>query len=140
MKNFLCFALFALIAFSVSAQNATPMPIVAGDTINNTGTVTKTLPKLTGGYSGAMLQINLTKISGTGAGTVQLQASLDNTNWINVGSAFTITNVSTQSAQFTVTSPVPSYLRLLCTGSGTESVATQTYYLLRKYMTTLTTN
>ena len=137
MKNLIClFAAFALCASAI-AQNATPMPIVAGDTITNTGTVTKALPKLTGGYAGVMLQMNLTKISGTGAGTVQLQSSLDNVNWVNTGSAFTITNVTTQSAQFTVTAPVAVYVRLLCTGSGTESVATQTYYVPRKYLTIL---
>jgi hypothetical protein len=140
MKSFLIALLAMAMAFTANAQRASVMPIAAGDTINNTGTVTKQLPTITGGYSGVMIQMNLSKISGTGAGTVQLQASLDNTNWVNSGSAFTITNVSTQAAQFTVTSPVPVYLRLLCTGSGTESVATVTYYVYRKYLTTLTTN
>lgn len=140
MKSFVLLAFLFAIAFTATAQNANPMPVVAGDTIVNTGTVTKQVPKFTGGYAGVMLQINLTKISGTGAGTVQLQQSLDNVNWLNSGSAFTITNVTSQSASFTVTAPVPVFLRLLCTGTGTESVATQTFWLARKYLTILSTN
>lgn len=132
MKSILFIALIGLLSFSTQAQNASVLPTVAGDTIANNGTVTKTLPKITGGYQGAFVQINLSKISGTGAGTVQLQVSLDNTNWVNSGSAFTITNVASQAATFSVAAPVPVYVRLLCTGSGSESVATQTYYLYRK--------
>lgn len=126
--------LFAVgLMITATAQTATKMPLVAGDTIVNTGTVTKTLPSLTGGYSGVYIAILLTKISGTGAGTVQLQASLDGTNYFNVGSASTITNVASQVFGFTNTAPVPVYLQLLCTGSGTESVQVNVSYVRRKY-------
>ena len=144
MKNIL--RLFSMIAIFVmafsfaNAQRAILMPLIAGDTIVNTGTVTKTLPPLTAGYSGAMIQANLTKISGTGAGTAQLQISLDGTNFVNSGSAFTITNVASQSTTFSISSPVPVYAQVLFTGSGTESVQVRIYYVVRKYGTTLSTN
>lgn len=137
MKKSFLIGLFAALAFTVQAQRAALLPLVLGDTIVNTGTVTKTLPALTAGYNGLILQMNLTKLSGTGAGTVQLQTSLDGVNWVNSGSAFTITNVASQAALFTITAPVPVYCRLLCTGSGTESVQTNTYYLARLFATTV---
>lgn len=140
MKSFLLIAFLGCLAFTASAQRAQLLPLIAGDTIVNTGTVTKTLPALTAGYSGVMLQVNLAKISGTGAGTAQLQTSLDNVNWVNVGSAFTITNVASQSAQFSIIPPIPVYARLLFTGAGTESVQVQVYYIVRKFSTTLSTN
>lgn len=144
MKNILrLFSMIAVfvLAFSFAqAQRAILMPLVAGDTIVNTGTVTKLLPALTAGYSGVSIQANLAKISGTGAGTAQLQISLDGTNFVNSGSAFTITNVAAQSASFTISSPVPVYAQILFTGSGTESVQVRIYYVARKYGTTLSTN
>lgn len=140
MKNFLLIGLFVILSMAVQAQRAILLPLVVGDTIVNTGTVTKTLPPLTAGYAGVMIQSNLTKISGTGAGTAQLQVSLDGVNYTNSGSAYTITNVATQSPQFTITAPVPVYARILFTGSGTESVQTVTYYVVRRYSSTLATN
>lgn len=131
---------FGLLSFSTQAQRAVAMPLVLGDTIVNTGTVTKLLPPFTAGYSGVSIQANLAKISGTGAGTAQLQISLDGTNFVNSGSAFTITNVAAQSASFTISTPVPVYAQLLFTGSGTESVQVRIYYVARKYGTTLSTN
>lgn len=133
MKRFLFIALFAAVAFTCPAQRASVLPLVLGDTIVNTGTVTKTLPVLTASYSGLILQVNFTKISGTGAGTAQLQTSLDGVNYLNSGSAYTITNTFPQNTQFSVASPVPVYARVLFTGSGTESVVPTVYYVPRKY-------
>lgn len=130
-KLFLLCSLFALV-LAASAQTSVPLPLVAGDTIVNTGTVTKT-QQFTSGPSGVILQANLTKISGTGAGTAQLQISLDGVNFVNSGSAFTITNVASQSTTFSVAAPVPQYLRILFTGSGTESVQVKVLYRAPKY-------
>lgn len=140
MKQFRIFLFvlaFGLVSFATQAQRASLLPLVAGDTIVNTGTVTKTFPALTTSYAGLMAQINLTKISGTGAGTAQLQISLDNVNWINSGSAFTITNVASQSSTFSLTYPIPVYARILFTGSGTESVQVVVFYVLRRFVSTL---
>lgn len=115
-----------------NAQRATLMPLVAGDTIANTGTVTKIIT-LTAGYGGCAIQTVLTKLSGTGAGTVGVYGSLDGTNYVQIGSNSTITNVTTQSFTFYVAEPVPVYVKVLATGSGTESVVMRTYYVPRKH-------
>lgn len=132
MKKLLLCSLLAMAAIFAQAQSSTLMPLIAGDTIVNTGTVTKTVT-VTTAPSGIFLQATLTKISGTGAGTAQLQFSLDGVNYVNSGSAYTITNTATQAAQFTVTAPVPQYVRILFTGSGTESVQVRVYYRAPKY-------
>ncbi|MDP4151189.1 MAG: hypothetical protein Q8943_17415 [Bacteroidota bacterium] len=108
------------------------MPLAAGDTIVNTGTSAKTIT-CTYGIAGIAVEVLLTKISGTGAGTVQLQGSNDNVNFTNLGSAFTITNVATQSTMFYVTAPVPQYLKVLATGSGTESVVQTVIHRMSRY-------
>jgi hypothetical protein len=132
MKKIL-FVLIALIGFTaVNAQRATVMPLAVGDTIANTGTASKIIT-ITGGYSGAAIQVVLTKISGTGAGTVKLMGSNDNTNFTQIGSSFTITDVASQNTVFYVSAPLPVYVKVLATGSGTESVLQSVSYVLRKY-------
>jgi hypothetical protein len=129
--GFLLALMIGLSAIS-TAQRATVMPLVQGDTIVNAGTASKIIT-VTAGYSGAIVQVNLTRISGTGAGTVQMQGSLDGVTYTNIGSAFTITNVASQSAYFNISGPLPVFLKVLSTGSGTESVVQTIHYVLRKY-------
>jgi hypothetical protein len=131
-KLIFLFALVVSLTISANAQRAFTMPLAAGDTIVNTGTSSKVI-LLTAPYQGIAVQVILTKLSGTGAGTVQLQGCNDGVNYTNIGSAFTITNVTTQSTMFYVTGPVPVYLKVLATGSGTESVVQTVNYVLRKY-------
>src|SRR6478735_6584286 len=126
MKKFII-AAFSMLLFSAGfaqvevCQGAQ----VAGDTIVNTATVNKlvgTGGRSTGAYSAAGVQIVITKISGTVAGTTKLQGSLNGTNWEDIGSAFTHTDVASQAKLFTVTGGVPyTYLRTTSTGSGTMS-------------------
>ena len=70
MKKLITIIAFLIVAIGAFAQKGTPvkLPLVVGDTIVNTGVVNKTIT-LTGGYNGAAIQVVLTKISGTGAGT-----------------------------------------------------------------------
>lgn len=142
MKKLFLVALLGLFAVTIQAQNGTAayLPLVAGDTIVNTGTVSKALPGITTSLGGLVIQTNLVKVSGTGAGTAQLQAALDSTsqNWTNVGSAYTITNVASQTTTFYVAAPVAVYYRLLFTGSGTEAVQVKVAYVFRKYATVQT--
>lgn len=136
MKKLLLLSLLSVcIGLTSQAQFSIQMPLILGDTIVNTGTVTKTV-QVTTAPSGIVLQTNLTKISGTGAGTAQLQISLDNVNYVNSGSAFTITNVATQATTFSIAAPVPQYCRILFTGSGTESVQVRVWYRAPKYQPT----
>lgn len=120
-------------ASATMAQRATPMPLTAGDTIANTGTVNKSFT-VTAGYSAAGVQIVITKINGTVAGTTKLQGSLTGSNWEDIGSAFTHTDVASQAKLFTVTGGVPyTYLRTTSTGSGTMNAQVRVYYVLRKH-------
>lgn len=132
MKKLIGLLILIAASYFSQAQVSVLMPLIAGDTIANTGTVAKTV-QITTGNSGIVLQANLTKISGTGAGSAQLQISLDNVNYVNSGSAFTITNVASQSTTFSVAAPVPQFVRILFTGSGTESVQVRVYYRSPKY-------
>ena len=121
-------------AAATHAQTSVKFPTIVGDTVVNTGTQSKVIA-VTGGYSGVAVQVILTKLSGTGAGTVKVQGSLDGTNYKDIGSAYTITDVTTQSCTFYVTAPLPQYVKVLTTGSGTESILPVVYYRLSKYQT-----
>lgn len=134
MKKFLFIALLSGLMLQVSAQHAVHMPLVAGDSIVNTGTASKVIP-LTAGYSGIAVEVLLTKNSGTGAGTIKLQGSNDGTNYTQIGSTFTITDVATQSTMFYVVAPLPQYIKVLGTGSGTENVTLSVYYRLPYFQT-----
>jgi hypothetical protein len=132
MKKFV-FSVLAVLSFSLSfAQVETLMPLIAGDTIANTGTVSKAV-RTTGAYSAAAMQIVITKISGTVAGTTKLQGSLNGTNWEDIGSAFTHTDIASQAKLFAITGGVPyTYLRTTSTGSGTMSAQVRVYYVFKK--------
>jgi len=122
-------ALICGLAYNSNAQSVVTFPLIAGDSIVNAGTVTKDF-QTTGAVKGVAVQVVLTKVIGTGGGTVQIQGSLDGTNYKIIGSTSTITDVSSQNFFFYVTSPLPRYFRVLYTGTGTEVVATRTYYKL----------
>lgn len=121
-----------MVAATSFSQVSVKLSLATGDTIVNTGTSSKIL-QITSAPSGVALQVVLTKISGTGAGSTQLQGSLDGVNYVNIGSAYTITNTATQSTAFYVAAPVPQYLKVLSTGSGTESVQQAVWYRITKY-------
>lgn len=129
MKKFVLLFVFALTVFAAQAQkgSAVKLPLAVGDTIVNTGVVTKTI-KYTGGYTGTSIQVVLSKLSGTGAGTLIIQGSDDGVNYKAIGSAYTITDTATQSQVFYVTAPLPTYIQARATGSGTESVVMSVWY------------
>lgn len=131
--------LFALLSILVclvihSQAQTVHMPLTAGDTVTNTGTASKIFT-ISGGYSGAVIQAIVTKLSGTGAGTVQLFGSEDGVNYKQIGADYTVTNVTTQSQIFYVTAPLPKFVKILETGSGTMSAVLTVYYDLRRYYT-----
>jgi hypothetical protein len=133
----LIFLLIVSFGFLASqAQNgvgsAYKMPLVQGDTVVNTGTSAKVI-QITGGYSGAAIQVKLSLLSGTGAGTVGIYGSNDNSNFTQIGANYTITNTATQATMFYVVAPLPNYIKVLVTGSGTESIVQTVYYRIPKY-------
>lgn len=130
----MCFQLLlASVSYDVSAQTGTTIPLVAGDTVVNTGTASKTI-LLTGGFSGVYLQADVRKLSGTVGGTLQLFASVDGVSYVQVGSDQTVTNTTgTKAYAFSVSAPVPVYLRVIHTGTGTMSSVLTLKYVIRKY-------
>lgn len=132
MKKLLfLFALVIGMATASFAQSATLMPLIAGDTVNNAGTVTKIFTA-TAGYSAIGIQPVITKISGTVGGTAILSRSLDGVNYVNTDT-LTLANVTTNTTVFAkVTSPAV-YYRVVVTGTGTMAAQVRLYYVLRKH-------
>jgi len=126
--------LFALVIGMVSAsfaQSATLMPLIAGDTVNNGGTVTKIFTA-TAGYSALGVQPVITKISGTVGGTAILSRSLDGVNYVNTDT-LTLTNVATNTTIFAKVTTPAVYYKLAVTGTGTMAAQVRLYYVLRKH-------
>jgi len=134
MKRFLLLMVLSLALFTISsqAQSVTLIPLAAGDTAVNTGTASKVI-NATAGYQGIVIQAKATEISGTSAGTIKVQGSLDGTNYTDIGSAYTVTDVASQSTMFYVSGPLPRYIKVLQTGSGTMSSILTVRYVFRSY-------
>ena len=107
------------------------------DTTDNTGTSYVTLP-VSNWYNTITIQSVVTKISGTVAGTVTLQGSIDGTNFVTVSSSYadvtsySPTDVATSSKLFVVTGSPYRYYRLSYTGAGTMSASHRGYVLPNK--------
>jgi hypothetical protein len=131
MKKFLMILSCVLALCVVGQAQVTTMPLALGDTAVDAGVADKVF-EVTAGYEGVIVQAIVTKISGTVAGTVGLYGSLDGTNYKQIGSDFTATNVASQTHVFYVTAPVARYLKVVQTGSGTMSAVLTVKYLARK--------
>ncbi len=110
---------------------------LALDTVTNAGTKTLKSPILSQNYQTVSVDVTITKTSGTIAGTVTLQGSIDGTNFSTVLTAFvetpasqapytvtgaatyTATNVATQTKIFTLNGNRYNYYRISYAGSGT---------------------
>lgn len=107
------------------------------DTTTNTAESYVTLP-IQNWYNTISIQSVVTKISGTVAGTVTLQGSLDGTNYVTVDSnyatvvSYSPTNVATSTKLFVVTGSPYRYYRLSYTGAGTMSASHRGYVLPNK--------
>jgi len=134
MKKLFTMILMSMVLFigSTQAQVATTMPLTAGDTVVNTGTANKVI-KLTAGYAGIAVTAIATEISGTSGGTIAVYGSPDGTNYDIIGSAYTVTDVASQSKTFYITEPVPVYVKVLQTGTGTMSSKLTVKYVLRRH-------
>lgn len=107
------------------------------DTTTNTATSYITLP-VQSWYNSVVIQSVVTEISGTTAGTVTLQGSLDGSNFVTVSSSYadvtsySPTDVSVSSKIFTVTGSPYRYYRLSYAGAGTMSASHRGYVLPNK--------
>jgi hypothetical protein len=102
-------------------------------------TLTNTTPKaaslqVNGYMKTVAVQVTVTKISGVVAGTAVLQGSLDGVSYSNVAgaTAFTLTDVASQTASWQLVDPGYLYYRVLFTGSGTMSASFSGIILARK--------
>jgi hypothetical protein len=134
--SFMVFAL-GMSAFAqkalISSNAAALIPTV--DTVTNTGSKYMTLPlstPVTGPKQTVTISAVATLISGTGAGTVILQGSIDGVNYSTIAASqlqgaqtatFTLTNVSSQVYHWVVLGAPFPYYRINLTGSGTEVIS-----------------
>lgn len=143
MKKFLSIFLILAVVFIApkisNAQQATLMPLLAGDSISTSSsldTVNKTI-SVTAGYSALGIQVVTTKISGTVAGKAYLYVSLDGTNYTLTDSSAAFANQTTNVAVFTkVTTPYTSYRIQVRAADGAVSTQVnrvRVYYVLRRH-------
>lgn len=131
--KYLITILCVVFALSANGQTVTTMPLILGDTVVNTATVSKTLPVISGGYSGAAVQYVLTKISGTIAGKTYLYNSLDNVNYGAPIDSNVNTDQTTNTFVFRRTAPTSNYLKVVTTGAGTMSGQIRIKYSYKYY-------
>jgi len=143
MKKFLVLMVmsFGLILSTIEtqAQSQTLIPLAAGDTLSQSSsadTVSKVI-RVTAGYSALGIQVNQTKLSGTGSGKAYLYGSLDGTNYVLTDSSAAFTDITTNVAFFTkVTTPYTYYkvmARPVAGSTGTQTAIVRVYYVLRKH-------
>jgi hypothetical protein len=118
-------------------SNMTSNVSLTSDTTTDTG-VSYVGLGVTNWYNTVTIQSVVTKISGTVAGTVTLQGSIDGTNYVTVNSSYadvtsySPTNVATSSKLFVVTGSPYRYYRLSYTGAGTMAASHRGYVLPNK--------
>jgi hypothetical protein len=136
MKKIFLISFLALLTMFTHAQTEAKVILASNglaiDTVSNTGTETWTI-KAPGYQKTVAVQFVATKISGTVAGSVTLQGSLNGTNWATVPSqsAFTATDVASQTAVWKFDDGGFLYYRLSWTGAGTMSASGKAYILTR---------
>ena len=138
-KLFVFAALMIALSYAVCAQNATLIPLAAGDTISTSSskdTVNKVI-RVTAGYSAMGIQVVTTKVSGTVVGKAYLYSSLDGTNYTLTDSSSAFANQTTNTAFFTKTTTPYTYYKVQVReadgASNTQSNIVRVYYVLRKH-------
>lgn len=105
-----------------------------------TDTITNATPKfqyaiVNGSNVHFTVQCSLDKISGTVAGTVKVQGSVDGLFYTDISgqTPFTLTDVANQTCSFVVLHSPYQYYRVAVTPSGTQSTKISSKGLVRKY-------
>ncbi len=134
MKNLVfLFALVIGLVFQSQAQRATSLPLAVGDTANGSVAAYKIISPITGSYAGIVIQATATELSGTSAGTIKVQGSLDGVSYDTLTAAYTVLDVASQTHSFYIAAPLPVYLKVLQTGSGTMSSVLSVKYVLKRF-------
>lgn len=138
MKKFITLVILSagmLIGFAPEATAQFSGPLLSQyslplDTLSNATTKFEKV-KINGYFDVTTIQLVATKISGTAAATVTLQGSLDGVNFYTIGSTYTVTDVATQSAVFSINPSTALWYRLQVVGTGTQSVKLTAQYIVR---------
>lgn len=136
MKKFILFAAFIVsmtAAVSVKAQMAVPKLLTTtsfGNTLDtvpgNAARVTTPADGLIRNWkTGVTALVVAKKISGTVAGTLVFQGSMDGVEWVTIGSAASVTDAS-NNYSFNTTVRF-YYYRISWTGTGTMSASMRAY-------------
>ena len=136
MKNLIIAFLMLFLTVATNAQTkismkSTTYPTQTLDTVTNAGTRTQRIV-LTDYNDVITIQPTFTKISGTAAGTATLQGSINGVGWSAIGSAYTVTNVASQTTSFSVNPSIYNYYQLVYVGTGTMAVSFSTPVMARK--------
>lgn len=119
-------------AFAQSALTTTPTSVVALDTNTNAMSGYLYTSKQSGNEGNFSFQYVGTKISGTVAGVVTLEGSLDGINYTRVMSdSLLLTDVTTNTKVWDVTAQKRLYYRTKVTTTGTVSLQNKGFYITR---------
>ena len=135
MKKLIITLLVGVASTNIYAQNNTVMPLTAGDTIVNAGTVTKTMPAVSGGYNVIAYQPVVTRVAGTAAGTGVLYKTLDGINYKSTGDTIQLANAAINSIIIEKVAPGAVSYRWVFTGSGSQVSIVRFNYIYRKFQT-----
>lgn len=130
-KLFLLLALVVGLAVTSNAQVPKQMAVAVGDTLVNTDTLYKSFT-ISAGYAVVGVQIVVTKISGTVAGNVIIQKTMDGSNWQNVDT-LALSNVATNSGIYEYQAPAAGKMRVQFISAGTQSYTPRIWTVFRKH-------
>ncbi len=141
MKNLFSVVLLLVLSFGkaeaqtsfISDDNGSVLDTVATADLTKTFVLTT---EITGSSNIVEIQFTATKISGTVAGTVTVQTSLDGIDWYTAQgtTAYTLTD-ATQTTSFKITNYGARHIRILTVGTGTMSAQLKAKYIGRKVST-----
>lgn len=133
MKHIITIIAFLLTGLAASAQTDYHADITGLDTLTDTEADTSILT-ITGSKSAITFQTNVTKISGTVAGTIVVQGTIDTTasptRWVTLETD----SLSDATAVYSTTLTANNWkkYRVIRTGSGTQSSSHRTFVLYRR--------
>jgi len=130
-KLFLLLFMFA--SFGVFAQAKAPAALTnSAAAIVDAGIVTAPVT-LTYDAATVTFQTLVTKVSGTVAGVVKIQGSLDGTTWFNATTdSLALQNLTTNQYKTIITNNPWYYYRVYAKGSGTMNATITSFVLPRK--------
>lgn len=122
------FACFAFIANTHAQTALTP----ATATVTDAGTQNLAI-KIPGSWTDLTFQLNVTKVTGTPAGTAFLQGSLDGVNYATVPGTdtLTLTNVASITKVWALNRSRFLFYNVKVVGTGTQSTTVGALYLSR---------